>query len=232
MHGTGAARFRRPARRERELYERDFGEDPEKGHPAFRGGWLGKVTKESATELATRFFMKTAYAAQPRGKQRYAADAEGVIYGPDVPYARVYGFAASQSQRAQVHRQHERGLAEFAGDRETRGRSEAGVDEGLLVVDLGAGPHGTRHAAPLREDGGAAAAGGSPLRLPALLREPEPHLPARHRKLRLGRGRYPRHRGCPLPSGSCGPLPFEQAEHLAHETARLPTKPSYVFSVE
>lgn len=30
----------------------------------------------------------------------------------------------------------------------------------------------------------------------------------------------------------CGPLPFERAEHLAHDTARLPTKFSYRFSIE
>jgi hypothetical protein len=84
------------------LYGQDFREDPERGHPAFRGGWLGKVTKESGSDLATRFFMKTAYAAHPRAKQRYAADAEGIVYGPDVPFARVYGFAASEGRLAQV----------------------------------------------------------------------------------------------------------------------------------
>lgn len=36
-----------------------------------------------------------------------------------------------------MHRQHERGLAEFAGHRQALRWGEAGVDKGFLAVDLG-----------------------------------------------------------------------------------------------
>ncbi|MHB0981686.1 MAG: hypothetical protein ACYC5Q_16765 [Thermoleophilia bacterium] len=79
-----------------------FSREPIDIHPTFLGGWVGRMTKETSSLSATRFFLETSYFNGPRVRRRYDSDVEGIVYGPDIPYARIYGLPSTQPQAVAV----------------------------------------------------------------------------------------------------------------------------------